>query len=361
MEYKLSETQQLLQTTARSYLQDTFPWERLYAFEDGSSQLTGEDIGSLAELGWMALVASESAGGGGATLLEASIVIEELGFAGVPAPITTSNVAAYVLDAANAGEQLADLANNRKRFTISEASRRKRPVAEGLSASGGKLSGTLPMVPFPEIADVVLAPVTVDGEPAFAALPLSEGQQEPVKLLDRTSYANVRFDETALDAGSVLATGPAAQALHERCDALMTALSTIELAGMMRRIQELTAEYITGRIQFGQPIAKFQAARHRAAELLMATEMTRWAAYHALWRFQEDAQDTEEIWLAKHYAARATDRVYQHSHMLHGGVGVGTEYPLHLFTQGITALAVRNGSMNELTERALVARGLAAS
>ncbi len=93
----------------------------------------------------------------------------------------------------------------------------------------------------------------------------------------------------------------------------------------------------------------------------MATEMTRWAAYHALWRFQEDAQDTEEIWLAKHYAARATDRVYQHSHMLHGGVGVGTEYPLHLFTQGITALAVRNGSMNELTERALVARGLAAS
>ena len=45
--------------------------------------------------------------------------------------------------------------------------------------------------------------------------------------------------------------------------------------------------------------------------------------------------------------------MYQHSHMLHGGVGVGTEYPLHLFTQGITALAVRNGSMNELTERTL--------
>jgi alkylation response protein AidB-like acyl-CoA dehydrogenase len=156
----------------------------------------------------------------------------------------------------------------------------------------------------------------------------------------------------------VLATGADALALHEQCDALTTAFTTIELAGMMQRVLELTTEYITGRIQFGQPIAKFQAARHRASELLMSTDMTRWAGYHAIWRFQEDSADTEEIWLAKHYAARAADPVYQHSHMLHGGVGVGTEYPLHLLTQGIIALAVRGGSLNELTERAIQSRDL---
>ena len=44
--------------------------------------------------------------------------------------------------------------------------------------------------------------------------------------------------------------------------------------------------------------------------------------------------------------------------MLHGGVGVGTEYPLHLLTQGIIALAVRGGSLNELTNRAIESRGL---
>ncbi len=148
MEYKLSETQQLLQTTARSYLQDTFPWERLYAFEDGSSKLTGDDVSAFAELGWMALLAPEAAGGGGATLLEGAIVIEELGYAAVPAPITASNVAAHVLNTASASDYLADLTSNRKLFTISEASRRKRPAASGLSAAGGKLSGTLPMVPF---------------------------------------------------------------------------------------------------------------------------------------------------------------------------------------------------------------------
>ena len=358
MQFSNSETQQLLQTTARSFLQDTFPWERLYALEDDKDQISREDVARFAELGWMALITPEAEGGGGASLLEAAIVIEELGYAAVPAPVAVSNVAALVLEKAKASEQLADLVSNKRTYTLSDGARRLRPVSEGLSVAGGKLTGTLPLVAFASISDVVLTPLTIDGEPAFAALPLSDGEQEPVKLLDRTSYANVRFDGVALDGANVLATGPAAEDLHERCDALTTAFTTIELAGMMRRVLELTTEYITGRIQFGQPIAKFQAARHRAAELLMSTEMTRWAAYHALWRFQEDPEDTEEVWLAKHYAARAADPVYQHSHMLHGGIGVGTDYPLHLLTQGIIALAVRGGSLNELTERAIQARGL---
>ena len=359
MQFSNSETQQLLQTTARSFLQDTFPWERLYALEDDKDQISRDDVARFAELGWMGLIAPEDAGGGGASLLEAAIVIEELGYAAVPAPVAVSNVAALVLQTAEASQQLADLVSNKRTYTLSDGVRRLRPVSAGLSASGGKLAGTLPLVAFAAISDIVLTPLTIDGEPAFAAFPLSDGEQEPVKLLDRTSYANVRFDGVALDSANVLATGPAAVALHERCDALTTALTTIELAGMMQRVLELTTEYITGRIQFGQPIAKFQAARHRAAELLMSTEMTRWAAYHALWRFQEDHADTEEVWLAKHYAARAADPVYQHSHMLHGGIGVGTDYPLHLLTQGIIALAVRGGSLNELTERAIQARGLA--
>jgi len=352
MQYANSETQQLLQNTARAFLAERFPWERLYEFEEGRAHITDDDIAAMAGLGWLSLIAPEAAGGGGVSLIEAAIIIEELGYAGVPAPVMVSNVAAYILETAGASDRLAELTTGRARFTLSEASRRQRPMTEPLTESGG----TLPMVPFAERSEVVLAPLTTNGEAALAAIPLEGAELEPVKLLDRTDYANVRFG--TIDGAHVIARGAEAEALHEQCDALATAFATIEMAGMMRRVQELTAEYITGRIQFGQPIAKFQAARHRASELLMSTEMTRWAAYHALWRFQEDPQDTEEVWLAKHYASRQADPVYQHSHMLHGGVGVGTDYPLHLFTQGITALAVRHGSLNEMTERAITACGL---
>ena len=149
----------------------------------------------------------------------------------------------------------------------------------------------------------------------------------------------------------MLATGSRAEDLQERCDALMTAPSVIELAGMMQRVLLMTSQYISNRVQFGQPIAKFQAARHCAAELLMQTETTRWAAYHALWRFQQDPSDTREIWLTKHWAVRAADRVYQIAHLLHGGVGVGVEYPLHLFTLGVAAFAVLGGTMSEMVDR----------
>ena len=122
---------------------------------------------------------------------------------------------------------------------------------------------------------------------------------------------------------------------------------------MMQRILEMTTEHVKTRQQFGQPIGKFQAARHRAADILVQLDTTRWAAYHALWRFQNDPGDTDEIYLAKHWAIRAVDRVFQHSHMLHGGVGVGMEHPLHLFTQGIAAFAVRGGTMSEMVQRTL--------
>lgn len=369
MRFSDSETQMLLRSTARSYLADKYPWERLYALERGEEQLTGADLKGFADLGWFGLVAPESAGGGGASLLEAAVVIEEFGYAAVPAPVAVSNIAASLLSSAAVpdvvGGHLTSLAGGKRIYTVSEATRRRgrpthagAPVAPPLSASSGKLSGVLPLVPFADIGEFVLAPLVVDGQPTFAAVSLEGARREEMKLLDRTIYSNVHIQDASLQSSVILATGKQAEELHERCDALVTALSLIELAGMMQRTLEMTSRYISDRVQFGQPVAKFQAARHRAAELLMQTETTRWAAYHALWRFQEDPADTDEIWLAKHWAVRAADRVYQVSHLLHGGVGVDIEYPLHLYTQGVAAFAVRGGTMNEMVARTIESMSL---
>ncbi len=362
MQFGDSETQRLLRNTARSYLADNYPWERLYDIESGKERLTEADLEGFANLGWFGLLAPESAGAGGASLLEAAVVIEEFGYAGVPAPVSVGNVAAALLssvaDSSRVGDLLASLAAGKRVFAVNEATRRRSQTQsarapDSLAASDGRLSGLLPMVPFADIAHFVLTPLALDGEPAFVAVSLEGAQLQQVKVLDRVTYANARFQGADLQPSVVLATGKNAEALHERCDALVTGFALIELAGMMQRILEMTAEYITQRVQFGQPIAKFQAARHRAAELLMQTETTRWAAYHALWRLQESPSETEELWLAKHWAVRAADRVYQISHLLHGGVGVGSEYPLHLFTQGVAAFAVRGGAMNELVDRTI--------
>jgi alkylation response protein AidB-like acyl-CoA dehydrogenase len=170
-------------------------------------------------------------------------------------------------------------------------------------------------------------------------------------VLDRADYATMDFDDLPLENVLILTEGRAAEAMHERCNVLTTAFGTIELAGLMQRVTAMTAEYISNRVQFGQPIAKFQAARHHAADMLMQTQTARWTAYHALARFEANPEDTQGIWLAKHWAVRASQTVFELAHLLHGGVGVGTEYPLHLLTQGVAACSVRAGDLDEMVGR----------
>jgi alkylation response protein AidB-like acyl-CoA dehydrogenase len=357
--YADSETQKLLRDTARSYLKYKFPVERLFALEDRESELGDADFKEFAGLGWLGLLAPESAGGGGLSLLEAAVVVEEVGYAGVPAPIAVGNIAAALLSATGGAEgHLLDLVSGRKLYTVAENSRRLgRSGNSGAQATplptldGGKATGVLRSIPFGEQADFVVAPA---GH-AVVLMALENAKREPVNQTDRGGFADISFDEEPVVL--TLAYGAEAQDLRDRCDALQTALSLMELSGMLQRVMEMTAEYISNRVQFGQPIAKFQAARHHAADILMQAQSTRWAAYHAIWKYERDA-DPSELWLAKHFAIRASQKVYEWTHLLHGGIGVGMEYPLHLYTQGLTGFSARNGSINEMIGRTLGGLGL---
>lgn len=370
MRFQDSETQRLLRDTARSYFRDKYPWERLYGIERGDASISRADAREYADLGWLGLLVPESEGGAGASLLDAAVVVEEQGYGGVPAPVPAALAASHVLAAAPAAgdaarTHLRHLASGDQLYTVCEAARGRAPLRtwrdgswQPLELSGDRLSGTLPLVPFAELADFVVGPWLVEGRPAFGVLPLAEASREPAELLDRSVVCNVHFDGAALGEGAVLAVGEEARVLQERCDALVTALYNVELAGLMQRTLEMTSEYIATRVQFGRPIATFQAARHRASEMLMRTEATRWAAYHSLWSFAQGPDQTEGIWMTKQWAAGAAQVIYTNAHMLHGGIGVGVEYPLHVLTQALMTLAVRGGDRVELGDRNFQSLGL---
>jgi alkylation response protein AidB-like acyl-CoA dehydrogenase len=262
-------------------------------------------------------------------------------------PVSVANISSSILSSGSVRTRL----DEDSLVTLDELDR-SQAGQSSLTVARGTLSGKLRSVPFAHLSSSVIALAVIDGEHSLVALPLGLATIDRLVLLDRACYADVTFNGVPVDAIDILASGDSAMALRTTCDALLTAFTTIEMAGLMQRILEMTAEHIKTREQFGQPIGKFQAARHRAAELLTQLETTRWAAYHALWRYEQD-RDASEIWLAKHWAARAADRVFQIAHLLHGGVGVGIEHPLHLYTQSIAAFAVRSGTLDEMTDRAL--------
>ncbi len=354
MLYGDSDIQKLVRGTARNYLADNYPWERLYALEQsGPAGLAGDDLAQLANLGWLALVAPETDGGGGLTLVEAAVVVEELGHAAVPTNVIVSNVAAHMLARTGQGESVERLARGTARYTVSQATRRREravPGIEFLRMEGGALHGQLPAVPFAASSEYVLGPCAVDGRESYACIPLAGAELHQARQMDSSTVSHVSFAGADGSGMRILATGGEAAALAEHADTLMTGFGLIELCGAMQRTVRMTADYISNRVQFGQPVAKFQSARHRAAEMLMYTDATRWAAYRALWEYQETG-DASGLWRTKLWADKAASLLFENAHMLHGGIGVGVEYPLHLFTQILAANIVRDGTASEMSRR----------
>ncbi len=97
-----------------------------------------------------------------------------------------------------------------------------------------------------------------------------------------------------------------------------------ELLGAMRTMLRLAREHALERIQFGQPIARFQAVRHKLAEVYVAVEATE-AAIDAAWQDGTPAAAT----LAKVVAGTNARIARTHCQQVLAGIGFTTEHDLH--------------------------------
>src|ERR671925_1066262 len=82
-----------------------------------------------------------------------------------------------------------------------------------------------------------------------------------------------------------------------------------------------TLRYATERHAFGRPIGRFQAIRHKFAEMATKIEAARQLTYTTAWRFANSEYPVREISMAKLYAARMACEVADECLQIHGGAG----------------------------------------
>ena len=129
------------------------------------------------------------------------------------------------------------------------------------------------------------------------------------------------------------------------------------LIGSARAMLALARRHALDRVQFGKPIASFQAVRHRLAETLVAIE----GAEATLTLPGDDNPDLTSL-LAKAAAGKAALTAAKHCQQVLGGIGFTAEHDLHLHIERALVLDGLLGSSRELTRRAgagLRARGSA--
>jgi hypothetical protein len=129
------------------------------------------------------------------------------------------------------------------------------------------------------------------------------------------------------------------------------------LVGCARAMLTLARQHALDRVQFGRPIAAFQAIRHRLAETLVAIE----GAEATLNLSGAESPDLTAM-LAKAAAGKAALTAAKHCQQVLGGIGFTAEHDLHHHVKRALVLDGLLGSSKELTRKAgagLRARGSA--
>ncbi len=103
-------------------------------------------------------------------------------------------------------------------------------------------------------------------------------------------------------------------------------LMALGAVGSMEQLIERTVAYAKERSAFGRPIGRFQALRHKLAEMAVKLESARTLTYHALRLFVDGRDAVREVTMAKLLSQRACFEVADDAVQVHGGAGYMREY-----------------------------------
>jgi len=116
-----------------------------------------------------------------------------------------------------------------------------------------------------------------------------------------------------------------------------------QIAGASRTALDLARTHAIEREQFGRPVAKFQAVRHRLAETLVAVEALD-ATLSAAW----DEPGPTTAALASAQAGRTARVVAAHCQQVLAGIGFTTDHPFHRYLKRTMALEGLFGTTDEI-------------
>ena len=326
-----------------------------------------------AELGAAALDVPEDVGGAGASFREVAVVAEELGRRPVRLPWFSTAVLAVgaLLELSGTDdvrrELLADLASGERTaaFAFREDHGEWDPDrvttrAEGNDDGGWRLSGSKLQVVEGATADVLLVVAAVEGEPAvFAVDGAAEGLvHSPLRALDpNRQLADVLLDR--VPARRVGHPGDVREAVARVLERGRAALAC-EQTGGAAAAMELAVAYAAQRVQFGRPIATFQAVKHRCADMAVHVEAARSASWWAAAALAEASPDAPAaVATAALVCSEAYSWVAAETVQVHGGIGFTWEHVAHLHVRRAAADAVLLGAAH--SEALLAAIGVARS
>lgn len=286
------------------------------------------------ELGWLLTAVPEELDGLGLGLDATCMLQQELGRALAEVPFLPASLAVDAL----CQSQLANKAELVAQFAMGDTATTSLVDSQVVGEPQGEaiaLTGTLTAVQSADDASHLL--VWTQGQDCLA---LIATDSTGVSVTARPTWDTTRrlFDVTLqgvkAEGAAILAKGEAAAVLIRRIETLRDFGLAADALGGAAALLDMTVEHLQTRVQFGRPLALFQALKHRCAD--MKTDIAAGEALLANCVAEAQAQLGEATAQlaakkAKQFACQTYASVTEDALQLHGGIGMASEYPCHLF------------------------------
>ncbi len=377
MTFALTETQEMIRTTARSFAEEQLAPGAIE--RDEHSTFPAEQVRAMAELGFMGMMVPEEWGGAGLDTVSYALAEAEISRVDASCGVIMSvnnSLVCYGLNEFGTPAQknafLKDLASGRKLGAFALSEPEAGSDASNLHTLAQKdgdhyiLNGTKNWTTNGSTADLVLVMASTDrskgpkgistfivpkGTPGFTVA--KKEKKLGIRASDTVSLsftdcripaanrigeegAGFRFAMKTLDGGRI---GIAAQAL-----------------GIAQASLDASLSYAKERKAFGRPIAELQGIQFKIAEMATQVEAARHLVLKAAWLKDSGEPYGTAAAMAKLFASRVAVESALEAIQIHGGYGYVQEYRVERYLRDAKVTEIYEGTSE--IQRIVIARSL---
>ena len=302
LDYSLTEDHEALQAAYQEFFKTHCSIETVRAAEESGFDKSLWE--RLCAMGATTMALPQSVGGDGATLVDLTLVAEEIGRSLAPVPWIDHVCAARML--ARSGALEADVVNGKQLAAFD-------PQHDNVSG--------VRLIPTGSIADQI---VVRDG-PEQDIVRLTFGTR-PAKVDNIGRLPMAWVDPASADSRTVLASGTRALAEYQRALDEWRVLTAAALVGLVEETMTIAADFAKTRYTLGVPISTLQGISHPLANIAITVQGGRNLARRAAWFLDNEPEERPElapsafVFMAEEASKAATMCVH-----VQGGLGVSAE------------------------------------
>lgn len=283
----------------------------------------------LVELGWLLAAVPEELDGLGLGVEGAVMLHLELGRNLAEVPFLPATMAIEALCHSGLANKAELIAN----FTMGGGFASAPLIEPEVSTHNGVLNGKVATVQSADNASHLLVWASDKSSVALVAM-----DADGVAFTSRPTWDVTRrlFDVTLTNVTPeyILAEDSVAEAMIVRLQNLRDFALAADSLGGSAALLDVTLEHLKTRVQFGRPLASFQALKHRCANLKTEIATAEALLNDSLSRVATEIGSDDAVFKgkkAKYLASQTYANVVEDCIQLSGGIGMAQEYPTHLY------------------------------